>query len=180
VEKQNLLCNIFCLFLLCVFLQGCSPLMGLGALPFLGQTNERFVLGHLGSKTKIKLKTVTFSASNQANQNYPTNIHLVLLYDPHLISEFLKMSSDDYFSDRNYEQLQRDHTTTIKIYKYQVTPGSRIEARRVEYSDSPVAGFLFASYRTPGDHRIRIGENRHLMIMLDKDDWRVVPYESQT
>ena len=180
MPKYSFLCQFLALLLVGCVLQGCASLVGLGALPFLGQSSERFILGHLGSKTKVKLKTVTFSASNQANKNYPTKIHLVLLYDPHLISEFLKMSSDDYFSDRNYEQLQKDHTTTLKIYQYQVTPGSRIEARKVEYSDSPVAGFLFASYRTPGDHRIRIGENRHLMIMLDENDWRVVPYESQT
>lgn len=179
ISKPSLWKQGLCLLLFLPILQGCSlATLPLAGLPFIGG-GERFILGHLGSRTKIKLKTISFSASMQANDNYATHVHLVLLFDPHMISEFLKMSSSDYFKDQKYKQLQRDHTSTINIFSYQVPPEAKIGPVKLDYSGSPVAGFVFAHYRTPGDHRIRIGEDRHLMIMLDRNDWHVMPHESQ-
>ena len=158
-------------------LQGClTPLAG---LPFVGSSNERFMMGHLGSRTKVKLKTITFSAANDANKNSSTHVHLVLVYDPHMIPEFMKMPAQTYFKNKYYQQLQRDHRSTLHMYSFQVPPGSKIGPIRVSTDGTPVAGFIFAEYQTPGDHRIRITEERHMMVMLDKTEWHVMPNEGE-
>ncbi len=158
-------------------LQGC--LIPLAGLPFLGDSNQRFVMGHLGSRTKVKLKTIAFSAAHDANRNSATHVHLILLYDPHMIAEFINMSSAKYFQDNYYKQLQRDHRSTMHVYAYQFPPGARKGPIRVQTDGSPVAGFIIADYNTPGKHSIRIGEERHMIVMLDKDDWHVMPNEGE-
>ena len=172
---QRIVIGAFCVGLLPV-LQGCLPV--LSGLPFVGDTNQRYVMGHLGSRTKVKIKSLTFTAANDANLNSPTEIHLVLLNDPHMIAEMLQLSAAQYFKDGYWRQLKQNHTSTLHIYQQQVPPGGKLIIKP-ETSGDLVAGFIFASYKTPGDHRIRISEERHLLVMLDKKDWKVIPNEGE-
>jgi type VI secretion system protein len=157
-------------------LQGCLPL--LAGLPFVGDSNQRYVMGHLGSRTKVKIKSVSFTASNDANLDSPTEIHLVLLNDPHMIAEMLQLSAAQYFKGGYWRQLKQNHTSTLHIYKYQIPPGGQ-QSIKPDTSGTIVAGFIFANYKTPGDHRIRISEERNLLVMLEKKDWKVIPHEGE-
>ena len=185
IKKIGVRRKLFLLFVSFLpFLPSCTGDLGGGllsggavsALSNLVNSNERFILGHLGRKTKVNLRGISFSASGDANEDAAVSVHLVIVHDPFLIADFIKMPADTYF--RSHRQLERDHKSTLQIYKWTIAPGAYVGEKVVRYPGSPVAAFLFSRYSSPGDHRLRIGPERDILVKLEKTDWHFIPATS--
>ncbi len=136
---------------------------------------ERYLMGHLAKDSKVHLKRLNISAVPGANNNSAIKVDLILMADPVMIAELLKMPAREYFKKR--EQIAKDHISSVQIMSWEIVPGQSFEDIQVEYTKRrrPVAAFMYALYHSPGDHRLRIGGGEAVHIVLEEDDWHALP-----
>lgn len=98
-------------------------------------------------------------------------MHVVLLHDKELFNNLSTLSAQDYFAQ--YEQIKKDSGGQAEFLVYEITPGQIIEAKEVPSTTSGEGVLIFARYRSPGDHRYSVGEEKEVLIHLDKTDFTV-------
>ncbi len=126
-------------------------------------------------QTEIHVEEVTFESTPNSNHNHVAPIDLVVVYDPQLIATFLALSANDYFEKK--KQLLRDNPDKFEIFSWEPIPGIFVPPQHVVLSHAlPQAGILFANFVTPGDHRIRIGKDTGIKIILETDDVSIIGY----
>lgn len=114
-----------------------------------------------------------------ANNDSATAVDIVLVYDEGLVKEFIGMPADKYFA--NAKQFRNDYAQNVSVYHWEVVPGQLIPSQRLNITRSaPLAAFVYARYLSPGDHRIRIGDQEYLSIHLKKEGFELVSLESDT
>jgi hypothetical protein len=139
--------------------------------------SDSFGLGDIFSpKGGIRLKKVTLSIEKNMNNNGAVRLHLVIVYDPELMAELKKMSSDEYF--RRVDQLVKDYPDKVKIMEWQLPAKERtIPLKEIEYPYShilPLAAYVFASYSTLGEHRGRMPNAcKNAKIVLGKNSFSI-------
>lgn len=128
-------------------------------------------LAACGDRPSLKWNAVTLEVSPKANDDSPVAVDLVMLSEPTLADEFLKLSANDWFQQK--EQLQRDHPKGIVVHDWELVPGQVLKEKLSE--DSYFwAGFVFARYETPGAHRARLAKPGEVTVKLGDDDVTVV------
>ena len=125
----------------------------------------------------VNLKTLNLVLDQNANHGSATEVDLILVYKLDLLKALSKMTAHDYFSSG--EQIQRDYPEMLKVWHWELTPGQALYNQTIQGSfNGPLLGaFIFARYGTPGSHRIRIGSEENLYVILKKDDLYVVKPE---
>ncbi|MSP87371.1 MAG: hypothetical protein EXQ92_00960 [Alphaproteobacteria bacterium] len=117
-----------------------------------------------GLVNEVKLDSVTFVTAPNANDNSPVAIDLVIAYDPMLLAELIKLPARQWFERR--EQFRRDYPETIQIESWELTPGQTLSGRPIDVRRQSTGAVVFANYRSPGEHRVRVGKEKTLVITL--------------
>lgn len=133
-------------------LGGCNPLKLLEPAPF-------------------RVSGVTINALPNANTNSATAVDLVVLYDKEILDVFLGMTADEHFNITS--KLQRDHPTGFEVLHWEVVPGQTVHVAPNYKGSNPVAGVVYANYKSPGTHRFRVGLGRQLKITLKEKEFLV-------
>ncbi|MBX9785775.1 MAG: hypothetical protein K2Y08_00405 [Alphaproteobacteria bacterium] len=121
------------------------------------------------SVPELTINSVSIYTDQDANQNSATAVDLVVIYDQTLVSRIGTMSASQYFS--NTQQLLLDNPTLIDIWHWELVPGQVVQAFTPEAGETKAyAGYVFANYLTPGDHRIKIAPSGIISILLQKND----------
>ena len=113
--------------------------------------------------------------SRRANLNSPVPIAVVAATDQKLFEKILAMNAKQWFEQR--DQLRRDYPGGVAFteWEWEFVPGQAPPLTVIEVDGRSAGAVIFANYRTPGDHRLRIGPQRKLRIELGDDDFAVTP-----
>lgn len=120
------------------------------------------------------VSTVTIRAQPNANINSAVAVDLLFVRDDQLVTELLQTPALDYFARR--DQIRRDFTDSdVRRWSWELAPGQQVDRASVSPPCGRKATFVFASYATPGDHRLRLGDDSAVVIILNERDFQVQP-----
>ena len=127
---------------------------------------------------ELSIQSVSIYTDLDANQNSAVAVDLVLVYDDQLVKTFSSLSASKYFSSS--PQLLLDNPSLVSIWHWELVPGQTVQDFQVQQSADAYAGFVFANYLTPGDHRLKVAPNGVIKVLLLKDDLKnLVIYDTR-
>lgn len=123
-----------------------------------------------------KLHVQVYVADN-ANQNSPVALDLLLVYDKKLATRLLAMSAKEWFSKR--EQIKKDYPDDegFAAWSWEWVPGQNVPEQELPLQAKAKLGIIFAQYYSPGEHRARIDPHQSIYIELLEQDFTVHPRE---
>ena len=139
---------------LCLFLVSCGMGTRIRAL--------------LGGKTHV-----TVRIDNNANQNQPIAVSLVIVHNEALFGKLLEMPSKDWFEKR--EQIKRDYREgeSLDYWEWEWVPDQQVPLQELALKPGAVGGLVFAGYNSPGAHRVRIDPLQDIVIHLSEKEFSV-------
>jgi type VI secretion system protein len=147
---------MFKVFLLALGLSACSKPTGF--------------LGNVG----VFLEKITIVSEPKMNQDSATPLDIVIVYDPNLLEQLLKMSASDYFIKKN--QLLKDNPSMMEAISFEVVPTQVISDIEVKLSHPNAEGaIVFANYNSPGDHRFKMGRQQTILIRMKAEEIAIEP-----
>jgi hypothetical protein len=115
----------------------------------------------------VDVGSVSIVADPQANGGATTDVDLVMALDVAAAQEIAKLSANVWFDTRGiYTAADR-----AQVLSWHVAPGGNVAETPVDPDGTPRAVFVFASYKSPGDHRQRIEGEGALAITLGPKDF---------
>lgn len=132
----------------------------------------------LGVRTRAlaggKVRVQVFVAQN-ANQNNPVAVDLVMVYDKNLLKELTRMSAKDWFERR--DQIKRDYTEGqgLDAWEWEWVPGQSVPAQALPLKPAAIGALVFANYFTPGVHRGRFDPHESIAVNLLETSFTVEP-----
>ena len=116
----------------------------------------------------IKAETVEVSAAENANNNSPVELNIVLIFDKKLLEKLAAVKANDWF--RNRTQFELDAPDQMSVIDLEVVPGqSTTVALDGDLRLKSEGGVIFVDYPSPGDHRIRMDKLDSIRIKLLKE-----------
>lgn len=111
---------------------------------------------------------VRFDVAADANGNAPVAVDVVAVKDSALLDTLLKLPAGQWFAQR--DQMRLDYPGGFTKWSWELVPGQPVPDTDVEDATTDAYGVVvFASYRTKGDHRARIGTLENVTIVLGRD-----------
>ncbi|MGK4008194.1 hypothetical protein WMF31_36590 [Sorangium sp. So ce1036] len=110
--------------------------------------------------------------ARQANRNSPVPVTLLAVYDPKLFERISAMSAKQWYEQR--EQLHRDFPSGdgFTEWQWEFVPGYNPRDRVVRiFRQASI--IMFANYRSPGAHRVRLGPYSRILVNLEEEDFTV-------
>jgi len=122
----------------------------------------------LGKKVHVKV-----DISENANNNSPIALDVVLVYDEALLTELIKMPSKEWFEKR--EQIKRDYPegTGLDYWGWEWVPGQKVPVQSLPLKPKAKGGIIFANYFSPGEHRFSIDPFKNIIIRLEEKSFTV-------
>lgn len=113
------------------------------------------------------VRSMTVRSAADAVRTDAVAVALVSVTEPSLGAELAQLPAEEFF--RRREQLRRDHAGGLDVVSFELAPDQSIGPVPVDTPCSPVASLIFASYRTPGEHRIRVdGAGAVTVVLSDR------------
>lgn len=112
------------------------------------------------SEGDVEIENIIFNIDEDMNQKGAVTVYFVVCYDQVLFNA-LKTDSADQFK-RRIDTYMHDYPDKIVILKWDLVAKRRVTSRIpvAKYYErgslSPVGGFIFVTYSSPGEHRYRI------------------------
>lgn len=120
----------------------------------------------------LETETIRLEAEHGINNDHPLPVDIVFTANENAIKRLSELKSEDYFNQR--EQIRRDFPTGLDIMRWEIVPGQAIPTQAVPTQvQGALAAFVFVGYLTPGIHRARIDELRHVAILLGAKSFSV-------
>ena len=118
---------------------------------------------------ELSIESVSLYAEPEANHNSAIAVDLVMVYNLDLLKTIGKMSAAKYFSASR--QLLLDNPSLLDIWRWELIPGQTVAGFVPDHDKGDAYGaYVFANYLTPGDHRIKVGPDGVVNILLLRDD----------
>lgn len=114
--------------------------------------------------------TMQVNISEQANNNNPVALDLVLVKDKKLYQQLMKISAEDWFKNRKQYQLDYPKETGLAAGSWEWVPGQVVKIDPMPMKSKVAGGLIFANYFTPGAHRAVINPSKPIVITLGPDD----------
>jgi len=111
---------------------------------------------------------VTIEAMKNANHDSAVAVDVVIIDAKVLAEDISKMAAHEYFAQRR--QIQRDNPEGLTVWSWELAPGQQVDGASI----GPLCGsatLVFASYVTPGDHRLNIDRKTEVRIVLGERDF---------
>jgi type VI secretion system protein len=121
---------------------------------------------------EVAIDEISITAAPNANDDSPTTVDVVLLYDASLTDQFLQMTAAQWFDRR--EQLTRDFPDSIQVSSWEVVPGQTLSDLEVDRRSGTTAGFVFARFARPGPHRLRLTDQSTVEVRLMEHSFSLV------
>lgn len=108
--------------------------------------------------------SVEIVADPFANDRSAIAVDVVAVRGEAMAAKLAELSAGQYFVAR--EQIRRDSSGRIAISGWEIAPGQSVGPESVSFECGVDAVFVFASYRTPGVHRMRLPDLDDVRILL--------------
>lgn len=122
---------------------------------------------------KVALDHITVDVEPRANNDTPVTVDFVASSDPQLFERLKATPASQWFEQR--AQLARDYPKVLSVWTLEVVPG-----QFQEFKDNPLKGqpgsglLLFASYNTPGAHRLLLEQQSSIWLRLGAREMRLL------
>jgi len=102
----------------------------------------------------------------RANDDSPIAVDFIAVNDIDLLAKLSGLTAKQWFATR--DQYQRDFRQYLHVWGLELVPGQLIEASTFPLDGKPSVGLLaFASYQSPGAHRLRLEDQRSIRLKFD-------------
>lgn len=123
-------------------------------------------------KTTGKAHQVAIDADSNANMGSPIVVDIVSAYDGQLVKVLESSAASDWFASKN--KYIEQFTGNIFVISREIAPGNQIQLEyTTETEEKPIATFIFASYDSPGEHRVKKEKFKPLIIKLQEREFVV-------
>ncbi|MGB7291637.1 MAG: hypothetical protein WBD99_05655 [Thermodesulfobacteriota bacterium] len=122
--------------------------------------------------TTGKVQQVTIDAESNANMGSAVVVDIISAYDDQLVKVLESSAASDWFASKGkYIDQFKGNIFTISR---QIAPGNQIQLEyTTETEEKPIATFIFASYDSPGEHRVKVEKFKPLIIKLEEGEFVV-------
>lgn len=125
-------------------------------------------------KPRIALRELVFDVAPGANDNSPFALELVATSDDAVLAKLLALTAAQWFDPQS--NLKRDFRAELRTWYYEPTPGSRVVVPTAGFAGTPGKGLLlFANYKSPGAHRLRLDSLTKATVVFAGDTVRIDP-----
>ncbi|WP_185057847.1 type VI secretion protein [Pseudomonas fluorescens] len=125
---------------------------------------------------KVDLDSLTLDVAPKANDDTPIAVDFIAVADPDLLKQLSGISASQWFAER--EQYQRDYRQLMSVWGLELVPGQFIDRQPFPLGGKKAAGLLvFASYTTPGAHRLRLDDQSEAWLKFDSREMSLVNAE---
>ena len=139
----------------------CNFAFAIGAIILVGCSSD--------PSPELSIDSVSIYAEPDANNNSATSVDLVLVYNQELGKTIGQLTASKYFASA--QQLLLDNPTLIDVWRWELVPGQIVDNFEPSQDKGDAfSGFVFANYLTPGAHRIKVGPDGVVKILLLKTD----------
>ncbi|NWB89947.1 type VI secretion protein [Pseudomonas agarici] len=115
---------------------------------------------------RVGMARLTLDVAPLANDNTPIAVDFVAVKDPDLLKQVVGMSAKQWFGER--EQFQRDYRQQVSVWGLELVPGQFVAEQDFPLRGEKAAGLLvFASYNTPGAHRLRLDDQQEAWLKFN-------------
>ena len=121
---------------------------------------------------EVAINQLSIEAVPGANDDSPTAVDVVLLYDSSLTDRFLQLTAAQWFDQR--DQLTRDYPAGIQVFSWEVVPGQTLSNLSVNRRSGTTAGFVFARYASAAPNRLRLTDQSTVEVRLMRDSFSLV------
>ncbi|TVT83505.1 type VI secretion protein [Pseudomonas sp. H3(2019)] len=122
---------------------------------------------------RVDLDSLTLDVAAHANDDTPIAVDFVAVNDPDLLKQLSALTARQWFSER--EQFQRDYRQLMTVWGMELVPGQFIDQQPFPLGGKRAAGLLiFASYNTPGAHRLRLDDQSKAWLKFDSREMTLV------
>lgn len=122
---------------------------------------------------KVALDSLTLDVAPKANDDTPIAVDFIAVADPDLLKQLSGISASQWFAGR--EQYQRDYRQLMSVWGLELVPGQFIDRQSFPLGGKKAAGLLvFASYNTPGAHRLRLDDQSEAWLKFDSREMSLV------
>ncbi|MGY2342371.1 type VI secretion protein [Pseudomonas sp. SDO5532_S415] len=122
---------------------------------------------------RVDLDSLTLDVAPRANDNTPIAVDFIAVNDPDLLKQLSGITARQWFAER--EQFQRDYRQLISVWGLELVPGQFIDRQPFPLEGKRAAGLLvFASYNTPGAHRLRLDDQSDAWLKFDSREMNLV------
>lgn len=127
---------------------------------------------------KVALDHVTVDVEPRANNDTPIAIDFVVASDTQLFERLKATPASQWFEQR--AQLARDYPNMFSVWRLEVVPGQFLELKENPLKGRPGSGLLlFASYNTPGAHRLLVEHQPSIWLRLGAREMRLLDAQGQ-
>ncbi|MGJ7517124.1 type VI secretion protein [Pseudomonas baetica] len=106
---------------------------------------------------RVDLDSLILDVAPRANDDTPIAVDFIAVKDPDLLKQLSGITARQWFTER--EQFQRDYRQLMAVWGLELVPGQFIDRQPFPLGGQRAAGLLvFASYNTPGAHRLRLDD----------------------
>lgn len=122
---------------------------------------------------RVGLNELTLDVAARANDDTPIAVDFIAVKDADLLKQLTAMTAKQWFAER--EQFQRDYRQLLTVWGLELVPGQFIERQPFPLGGERAAGLLvFASYNTPGAHRLRLDDQRSAWLKFNSREMSLV------
>lgn len=109
----------------------------------------------LGLGTRFDPRSVHFQSDPLANENSAVPVYLVVVYSRELDQVLAQTKAADWIARRG--QFEKDYPGGMKVWTWEIVPGYPPSPEKLGGEvNNAVGAFIFADYRTEGEHRARV------------------------
>lgn len=117
--------------------------------------------------SRIAWRDVTLIATQDANNNSPVAVDIVMVGDAGTLDKLLPLRAAQWFDER--DDLVSTYPGVVRYQSWEVVPGDILHIDKRAFAGPRVAGVLvFARYAGPGAHRQRIDTYKGRLVLTMK------------
>lgn len=153
-----------------------AGVMGLSAASSVKNLDDDSILNFKGifrPEGDVEVEKVIFSIDEDMNEKGAVTVYFMVCYDPVLLGT-LKTDTANQFKS-HMDTYKNDYPDKLVILQWKIAAKKRVSpkievGKHYEKDNmSPVGGYIFVTYSTPGDHRYRIpGSWKEMKICLKR------------
>jgi type VI secretion system protein len=117
------------------------------------------------------------TVAQQANENSPVAVDVVVVYDRKLVDELLKMPASQWFAPKVKQQFLADHARKVEVRGWEWVPGQKVDRIPLEYRAGAQQVIIFADYHTDGAHRLVVPPQQPFHLLLAEREIKLEPPE---
>ena len=123
-------------------------------------------------KTTGKAQLITIDGDRNANMGSAVAVDIVSAYADQVARTLESTTASDWFASKNkyIDQFKGN----VFVIGREIAPGNQLQLEyTTESEEKPIATFIFASYDSPGEHRVKVEKFKPLIIKLQEREFVV-------